>query len=267
MTDVYDIYREVLGQVNKEENGYLPTDLFNDYARAADRLVFNDYNARLQNPQTAFSEKLKLEDRLSPFEMSSMRAATTGLFYVPDDYAYFRNAKVKGDGGRSAVDFFALTAQLCQAQDDPTINVPLLKRKLDEMVAGEGWVAVQLLDHDQITKRLNSFVPGKRPSMRKPVMERATIQADTGGTKRGFLVYPSSDLSVNICYYRRPGVVKLVFIPDAGTLEPVYDPINSKGFEWEQEAMGDVVNKIVTDFATYIREGGLFQMAKASEKP
>jgi len=261
MTDIYDIYLEVNSRVNKEENGYLPADLFNTYCRAADRFVFNDYITQLQNMQTASIAKLMLEDRLAPFEMSAAQPATGGIFTTPADCAYFRSAKIKSDGGAAAAEIFALNAQLCEAEEDPTINVADIKRKLEELTAAGNWVSVDLRDHDQISKRLNSYVPGKKPSLKKPVMERVTVNG-----VRGFQVYPPESLSVTLSYYRRPVSPLLVMKVNTTTLALEYDLANSKQFEWEGEAMGDVISKIVTDFAIYIREGGLFQMSMAEQQ-
>jgi hypothetical protein len=263
MIDVYDIYKEVLGQVNKEENGYLPADLFNGYARSANRDVFNDYLARLQNPQTAAVEKLKLEDRLAPFEIASWQPAIGGIFVIPTTYAYFRSAKIKGDGGQTVPLFFALQAELCEADNDPTINVAAIQAQLAAMGNSSGLVAVTLMDHDQVSKRLNSYVPGKAPSFSKPIMERITTT--TGDP--GFQVHPAGDYSVLINYYQRPAITKLVMKLDpAGTFELVYDLAASTGFQWGEEAMSDIVSRIVTSFATYIREGGLFQMNNSIPK-
>ncbi len=262
MTDAYEVYQEVLSKVNKEENGYLPADLFNTYAREADRYVFNDYVARLQNPQSAAAEKQKIEDRLAPFDVQAIQPATGGIFLIPDDAAYFRSARIKDDGGASVVKLYALNAILCEADEDPTINVADIKRQIDDLANNNSMVGVDLLDHDQLGKRLTSYVPGKKPSLKKPVMERVTVNG-----KRGFQVYPAESLSVFFNYYRRPAYPKLVMTPNRITKELVYDLSKSTGFEWEEEAMGDVVTKIETSFATYIREGGLFQMAAAEQKP
>lgn len=262
MVDAYEILQEVLGRVNIEENGYLPASLFNTYAREANRYVFNDYIDRLQNPQTAAREKQKLEDRLGPFEVRGQRMSEAGIFTIPDGCAYFRNAKMRSDGGSSIVKIFALQAELCEAAEDPTININDIQRQINELVSSSTLCDITLLDHDQIASRLNSYIPGKKPSLKKPVMERITMV-----NVPGFLIYPAGDYSIFFSYYRRPAAVNLVMKQDPLTLEPIYDKEASTGFEWQSEAMTDVVNKIVISFATYIREGGLFQMTQTEAKP
>ena len=266
MTDAYDVYQEVLSQVNKEENGYLPADLFNIYSRAANRDVFNEYGARLQSEQIAAAEKLRIHDRLAPFERHVTATAKTGIFPVPPDYAYFQACKIKNDGGAAVAQIAALNKQLCEAEIDPTINVEDIQRQLDELAANAGLIAVELKDHDQVSRRMNSFVPGKRPSLKKPIMERITTLDSAGKTVRSFQVWPAQDLTVFLTYYRRPMLPHLVMSPDQYTGELVYNAAASTGFDWEEEGITDIVNRIVTDFATYIREGGLLQMAQAKTR-
>ena len=92
-------------------------------------------------------------------------------------------------------------------------------------------------------------------------MERITV-----GGKIGFQLYPATPQNVFLWYYRRPAPVALVMTPDPVTKGLKYDPTASSGFEWQEEAMGDITGKIVRDFATYIREAGLYQLSQAEPK-
>jgi len=57
----------------------------------------------------------------------------------------------------------------------------------------------------------------------------------------------------------------LVMTPTA-TLELAYDQPHSVQFEWQGEAMNDVTTKIANDFAIYIRENGLWQIAQVEKQ-
>jgi hypothetical protein len=258
MIDAYAVYLDCLDKVNKEENGYFKVDLFNRLAWNASRHVFNDYQARLQNPNTAKDEKQKLLDRLFPFIEHREIAVTNGYTEQPDDYAYFSNAKGYYDNGDTIIELNALYAQLCEAENDPSINKQLIQEKIDQVSNNPKFVGIQLLDNEQVARRLNSYVPGKRPSYKKPIMERE------GGR---FHLYPEGSASMSLWYYRRPVPANLVMkdVPATGELQ--YDPDNSTGFEWTEEGINDVIAKIILDFAIWVRERDLYQMADSQKTP
>lgn len=258
MTDSYQTYLEVLDRTNKEENGYLPADLFNRFAVTASRFVFNDYQSRLQNPDTAIREKQKLMDRLTPFIQREDIVVEKGYAAVPTNYAYFSNGKAYFDNGDSLIQLNALYSKICMAEEDPSINVFEVTDQIEKIINNPKMTAVQLLDNEQICKRLNSYIPGKRPSMKKPVMERE------GGR---FHLYPESEASLFLWYYRRPVPAKLVLREDPSTLGLVYDMAASVPFEWNDEAMNDIVGHIRESFYEYIRDAQGFQMRQVTKEP
>jgi hypothetical protein len=256
MTDVYQTYNEVISNVNKEENGYLKSNLFNDLSRIASRFVFNDYQSRLQNPNTAAVEKQKLQDRLHPFVEYQELLVEDGLFGVPADYAYFISAKALYDGGQSLIELNALNSKLCLAEEDPSIDKEAILDEIKVIMENPSLVSVQFLDNEQVGRRLNSFISGKRPSVKKPIMWR-----ERGGR---FHISPESEASLFMSYYRRPKNAVLV-MNELPTLDLQYNQAASTQYEWEDEAMSDITSKIVGDFAIYIRENGLFQMNQVTK--
>lgn len=258
MIDVYAVYLDCLDKTNKEENGYFKADLFNRLAWNASRHVFNDYQARLQNPATAAIEKQKIQDRLFPFYERRNVAITNGYTIKVEDYAYFSNAKGYYDNGDAIIELNALYSQLCEAEDDPSINKQVIQEKIDLITNNPKFVGVQLLDNEQVARRINSYVPGKRPSYKKPIMERE------GGR---FHVYPEGSGSLFLWYYRRPVQAKLVMKEVPATSELRYDPDNSIDFDWPEEGINDVIAKIVQDFAVWVRERDLYQMSDSQKSP
>ena len=256
MTDVYQTYQEVISNVNKEENGYLKPNLYNDLSRIASRFVFNDYQTRLQDPNTAPTEKQKIQDRLHPFVEYQELLVEDGLFAVPTDYAYFISAKTLFDGGESLIELNALSSKLCLAEEDPSIDKEAIIAEINAIMENPGLVPVQFLDNEQVGRRLNSFISGKRPSVKKPIMWR-----ERGGR---FHISPESEASLFMSYYRRPKNAVLA-MNETATLELEYNLAASTQYEWEDEAIQDVVNKIIGDFAIYIRENGLFQMNQVTK--
>lgn len=249
----YEIYLQVIGTVNKEENGYLPAALFNTWEDQEETNVFNDYQARLQNPQTAAVEKSKLKDLLTPFHTRrDITIGGDGFFLLPDDYAYFSAARARFDQGVSLVLLNHYNSILCE--EDPVTDVVDIQAKIDKILKNPDFVDMDLLDAEQVSERLKSAIAGKRPSQKRPVMERVD---------KGMQVFPQSSGSGSLFlfYYRRPVPAKLFMTVDPDTHDEIPDTVNSTACEWGREAIADVVDRIVKRFSIYVREKDLFQMA------
>lgn len=256
MTDAYLVYQESCDLINKPENGYFPAALFNRFAWKASRFIYNDYIARIQNPNTAAVELGKLRDRLFPFQVTLDLVNDKNVFRVPDDYAYFSAGRINFDSGSTTIQLLHLNSLLCEAENDPSINVEEIKGEIDKLMQDPAFVPVQLLGHDQVATRMTSAIPGKRPSQKKPIMWRV---------ENGFYLAPNEVSTLILSYYRRPQPAKLVMQVDPATKQETYNQQASTGFEWNDEAVNDLAQQIAILFATHIRENDLFQMAQANK--
>lgn len=256
MQDAYQLYQATLDKINKDENGYFKANHFNRLAAVASRDTFNRYQTIIQSPEAARQIKQETKDRLLPFTKSAMVSMEAGIFSVPEDYAYFNSCRMINDDGGGMVLLNHYNSLLCEAENDPTINVAEVQAKIDDIVKNPDYVSIDLLDAEQVAKRLKSFIPGKRPSASKPIMERI---------EGGMQVYPGLSASIFLQYYRRPVPGKLVMMVDEDTQDLVYDIDNSIGFEWTDESLNDIILKIAKDWSIYVREKDLFQMTEVEQ--
>lgn len=256
MIDPYVIYRSTLGEINKEENGYLPIDLFNDYANRSSSDEFTYQKGLLEKPGTA--ERAMAKDFLFPFNMNAAILSSKGEVKIPKDYVFFDSLRTRYDDGQKLLELGNLTAQLCAAEEDPTINAAVVQEQINKLFTGDDFVSVELFSGDKISERLRSKIKAKRPSYNKPLAERIT---------EAFKIYPTDMASVILYYYRRPLQGKLVMTVDPVTKEQVYDQVNSIPWEWSAESLTNLVERIKLKFATYVREKDLFQMTALEKKP
>jgi len=253
--DALKFYESVSSEINKEENGYLPASLFNTLALKASTQHFNDNLYALQDPQTKNLQEIK--DRLMPFHELRAIDVVNGYFDRPENYAGYGSCRANYTDLKSLVSLNYYQSKICEAVDDPTIDVEEYRRKIDAIYKNPELVDVTLLDVDQLAQRRNSSIRRRRPRKTKPVIERY---------ENGFKIYPAeNDMNVILGYYRRPVPgIYATKINDV-TLAEEYDPVNSTAWEWPDEAMEIIVDIMVTKFSIHTREKDLFQM-KAVEK-
>lgn len=260
MIDAYELYRDTLDQVNKEEAGYLNVQLFNRMANAQQLQLFKKLKAELEDPAAAREIKQINADLLFPFISSQINVAAGGVFARPADYEFFSALRANFDGGQRIIMLNHLYSLLCEAETDPTIFVDDIQEQIDEIINAPEWVEVQILAHDRVARRQQSYIKGKRPWRGKPIAEQIA---------NAFQLLPKNSASVQLIYYRKPADGRVTMRIDTRTNDEVYDPLNSDPWEWTQGGKGLLVGRIAQFFSVYVREKDLFQMEEVvqNERP
>lgn len=253
MINVYEFYNDSFDRINKEENGYLKTEQFNRLIKFSSVQLQSDLVQELQNRPDRHQY---VYDVLMPFNVRTVLPVSMfGIILKPDDYEHFSALRVIFDHTDTIKQIIDLNNLLCD-EDDPTIDRILITQQIDQLAAEERFTDLPIYPHDKMAKRLTSQIPGKRPTVKKPVGEYAPL---------GWKVYPSATASALLLYYRKPAEAKLVMTVDQATGDVVYDSLASINIEWSEKAKEDLLKRIVKDFAIYIREPELFQMMEAKQ--
>lgn len=229
MVNINTVYQRVLYLLNKSQGGgNLNRGMFNQFANMANLGLMNKDYVLFQNTQ-------KMTDRMKSF-IHKNRYSTNmaGQFSYPSDYFYFVTLSTfKAD---------VVASQMVACNNNPVnINwnaIPL--------------VPVKILDNDKLYYR--NLSPIYTPNIESPV---ATFFDDF------IQVYPINLGYVQLDYLQRP---KPVFWASTEVDElPVYDPINSIDFEWDETTENSIVLFILELAGVNIREYDLLKVSEGME--
>lgn len=253
MIDAYEFYLDTIDKVKKNENGYVGPDMFTRTANMVSLRRFRVFNQKIQDPEIAQRDKQALLDMLSPFsKIQILPVDSDGVALRPNDWEFHDALAARYDDGLFALSLNNLYGQLCDAENDPTINAAEVSKHIADLVNSDNYTECQLLDHAKIGRRLRSFIPKKRPNPSKPIAEQLN---------NGYKIFPSAIASVRLVYYRKPAPGKLAMQPD-NTGELQYDAVNSIAWEWTSSSYDELVTDVAQEIAIQLRERDLFQMTE-----
>lgn len=255
MISVYSVYKDVLDDVNKEENGAFGFDQFTRVCNKALLFIHAKVMEYIQSGTEAKEVQMS-KDVASYFISKKTLEFDNGEFKKPEDYAYYDNLRAAYYNADTMERIRELNELLCN-DDDPTINKGKIKSELEKLKLCKSFIDCQILRHDQISHRLRSYIPNKRPTQGKPIAEQY------GQT---FKIYPCDSGNVELLYYRLPKECKLVGKENPSTLEFEFDATNSIDIDLPLTAKNSLVNAICTKWSVFVREQELFQLQQAQKQ-
>lgn len=117
----------------------------------------------------------------------------------------------------------------------------------------EAWVPVILTTQAEKNKKLNSTIIYPRHT--------APICVNTGDRLE---IYPSDLLTVRLTYLRKPEPP--VWAYTVSNNRPVYDPVNSQGFELPETVHNEIVERVLSYIGISTRDNNLYQASENSQQ-
>jgi len=226
--DIVQVFKGVLDNISKEENGRLTADQFNRLSQRAEMRLLDYITSDIENqkpPIMYLSQKNK--DYLSPFIEKKDDQVTGGFITKPNDYYMYEN--MYRIGGK-------VNTENCDEDE------------VDEN--GDCNTVIELLEGSKFTRRCESYINGLRPSLNKPIAKEV-------GNKFQFM--PKDLGSVTLEYVRLPkyGILKMKTDPVYNNM--VVDVDGSQNYEFGEWAQEYMIYFITQMFGVHIREQGLVQ--------
>lgn len=219
MVTVTEVYEATQDLLLTTDNGESPFDLFNRFSKQAELKLIDWLTGDIYGvtpPEPYANQKTK--DFASPFIRRQFLNVVNGALAWPSDYYMKENLYLLNtfDNDQTACD-------IEESEFKEVCNIPIVE-----------------LDSDQFDTRCQTYIPGLKPSFKKPICKQL------GKT---FEFKPQDIGNVGLEYYRYPKFGKIVKTHDATFNEDIIDVNASTNYEWDLKAIPILVFFIVDLFS------------------
>lgn len=233
MINVIDFYNDVvLGDLSKDLNGSVDTDLFNRSLWRAQLRTLGWLTGNLDDanpPQSTSTEKAR--SWVSPFIKKKSIQVYDGQFERPADYYLFNN--------------------LYRLQGNPVF---IAGEEQDELEVVQH--PIEILSDSKFTTRCSTHIKRLKPEL-KPIAK------EIGGV---FETAPKDIGSVLLEYYRYPVKAMVVMKIDEERNDEIPDTVNSVDLEWNEGVRQTLIYFMNEQISLHIREMGFQQQNTAGKQ-
>lgn len=253
MNNINDVYQYVSSILRKQYSGSMSNDQFNQWAGVAQQIHLlvkcglpEDYKIDLGAPAPgqrraviAVRESAQeieatntISDEMYPFLAETTLFSTNNRFTIPPDYVRYRPSSYK---------------KIIQGID-PTTGLTYTDWQ---------FVPLEFVSGGDRNYRLVQYV--KKPSTEYPIISYNNGELLVDADQRGQVIIPS----INLIYVRLPRDPFRNATMNAND-QPIYNPVGSVDFEFPKTEWIQISNRIISLWASSIRDTEIYQINKAS---